>query len=361
MPYHPDTNVIQPLAVVQRARTLPPRAITDGAQVVTNEPVTAVQTVLAGDILSRYRILDIVPELRLKAPTDDEIAGVLAVEAGMRVQFGQELARKGQGRRARTVLSPLDGVVVAIDGSRIILQERQHNVEIKSKIQGRVLETGPHQVIVSGNGALIQCAWGNEQFAYRAFKFLPPDGFAALSKMDKRISEYREVVIISPEPINAGDLQVAIQQEVGGLVAPGMPASLRPLALDAPFPVLLTEGFGQRRPTELIYSLLRDNMGLQAAFDAATPDRWNANQPEIMIPLPAKGQTPLPPAVDQSIKPNMQVRITRAPWDGMVGEVEKLPQAAQVIDNGLRVPCASVRIAPDRVVLVPLANLELLG
>lgn len=361
MPYHPDTSVIQPLAVVQRTRTLPPNAITDGAQVVNNEPVTAVQTVLAGDMLGKYHILDIVPELKLKDPGEEDIARALLVEAGMRVQFGQELARKGQGRRARTVLSPLDGVVVAIDGSRITLQERQQNVEIKSKIQGRVLETGPHQVIVSGNGALIQCAWGNGQFAYRAFKFLPADGFAALSKMDKRISEYREVVIISPEPINEGDLDVAKQQEVGGLVAPGMSSRMRQLALDAPFPVLLTEGFGQRRPTELIYSLLKDNMGLQATFDAAIPDRWNADRPEIMIPLPARGQTPLPPAIDQQIRPNMQVRITRAPWDGMVGKVEKLPQASQVIDNGLRVPCASVRLAPDRVVLVPLANLELLG
>ena len=102
-------------------------------------------------------------------------------------------------------------------------------------------------------------------------------------------------------------------------------------------------------------------MGLQAVFDAAEPQQWRTEIPEIMIPLPKKGQSPSKPALDQVLKPDMQVRITRAPWDGQVGVVERLPQTPQVIDNGLRVPCASVRLDEDRVVLVPLANLELLG
>lgn len=361
MPYYPETTVIQPFAEVERKRTLPSHVLSDGAQVVVNEPVDAVQAVLAGDVLGNYRIFDIAQALRLKNPTQEEIDDVLLIEAGMRAQLGQELARKGQGRRAKVLTSPIDGMVIAIDGTRVILQEAMQTLEVKAKLPGEVTAITPNSVTVRGKGVLIQCAWGNGPFVFRAYKFVPEDGFATLSKMDPRISEYRNAVIISPQPINAGDLQVAEQQGVAGLVAPSMPASLRELALQLSFPVLLTEGFGQQRPTELIYRLLKDNMGLQAVFDATIPDRWDADRPEIMIPLPAKGQIPVRPLLDHALEKNMQVRITRAPWEGAIGVIEKLPQTPQVIDNGLRVPCASIRLVDGNLVLVPLANLELLG
>ncbi len=361
MPYHPEVTTIQDFTLVTRTRTLPPNAVAHAVQTVEHEHVEAIQMVLLGDILGDYRILDVPKALGLTNPSDEQIEDVLQVAVGMRVQLGQELARKGRGRRARVLYAPVDGVVVARDGHRIILQEARQTVEVQARIPGEVTHASAHDVTITGKGALIQCAWGNGQYAYRAFKFLPPDGFAGLSKMDPRISEYRDVVIISPDALTTGDLLVANQQQVAGVVAPCMPAALRQLALELGFPVLLTEGFGQRRPTELIYRLLEDNMGLQAVFDASIPDRWRADRPEIMIPLPSKGRYPATPVLDQALAPGMKVRMTRAPWEGMVGEVEDLPQAPQVIDNGLRVLCASVRIDDGSVVLVPLANLELLG
>lgn len=361
MPYYPETTVIQRFATVIRERRLPPHAATEGPQVVVNEPVDAIQTVIMGDILGDFRILDVAKALTLKEPSPETIEKSLLVQVGMRVQLGQELARTGRGRRAKTLMAPVDSVVVAIEGSRIMLQESTQTVEVKAKIPGEVSALALDRVTVSGKGVLIQCAWGNGGYAFRAFKFLPPDGFAALSKVDPRISEYRNVVIVSEKALNAGDLAIAEQQELAGVVAPSMPADLRQLALQYPFPVLLTEGFGQRRPTELIYRLLRDNMGLQVVFDAAVPDQWTADRPEIVIPLPSRGQTPLTPMLDQALEVDLQVRLTRAPWDGMVGVVKGLPQAPQVIENGLRVPCASVQLDDERRVMVPMANLELLG
>lgn len=360
MPYYPETSVIQEFTIVKRQRRLPPEAIADTVHTVEHERVEALQMVLLGELLGDYRILDVGKALNLKQLTAEQLEGLLLVEVGMRVDVGQELARKGRGRRATVLHAPIDGVIAAIDGQRIVLQEARQTIEVIARIPGEVTQASARSVTISGKGLLIQCAWGNGRHAYRAFKFLPPDGFAGLSKMDPRISEYRDAVIVSPDALNTGDLMVAKQQEVAGVVAPSMPAALRELALDLPFLVLLTEGFGQRRPTELIYRLLEDNMGLQAAFDASLPGRWTADRPEIMIPLPSKGRFPEAPALDQALTPGMTVRITRAPWDGLVGKVVELPQAPQVIDSGLRVPCASVRL-DDRVVLVPLANLELLG
>lgn len=362
MAYFPETTVIKQRTALVRERTLPPHAISDSAQAVQNEPVEAVQSVLVGSLLGDYYILDVIKELRLKGNlTPEELQELILVEAGLRVQFGQELARKGRRRRARVLHSPVEGVVVGVDGSRIIIQEARQTVEVRAGIPGRVESAAPHRVVITGRGTLIQCAWGNGRYNFQAFKSLPPDGFVGLSRLDKRISEYRQLVIYSREPLNAGNLMVAKQQEVGGVIAPSMPADLREMAMQLTFPVMLTEGFGQRRPTELIYQLLDANMGRQAVFDATVPDHWASARPEIMIPLPSEDASLLPPALDQALMPGMQVRLVRAPWDGMIGMVEELPEAPQVIDNGLRVPCARVRLTAEQVVLVPLANLELLG
>jgi len=93
-------------------------------------------------------------------------------------------------------------------------------------------------------------------------------------------------------------------------------------------PSIVDRRFGQKRPTALIYNLLRDNMGRQAAFDAITPERWSGERPEIMIPLPHGGATPPIPTLDRPLEVGAQVRILRRAWDGLIGEVVELPTHA---------------------------------
>lgn len=361
MPYNPETTVIQGLARVIRERRLPPEAIPRLSHTLAGAHVEAVALVLEGDILRDYTIVDVPKYFKLRRPTEDQLAEIIQVREEQRIQFGAEIARRGRGRRAKTLLSPAEGLVVRIEQGRIFIQVSVKSLEILAKIPGEVETVETHKVKVIGQGAVLQCAWGNGQFAYSVFKFLPEEGFVGLSKLDPRISDYRSIVIISSQPLNKGDLLVAQQHEAAGVVAPGMPSDLRDFALGLTFPVLLTEGFGQRRPTPLIYRLLADNMGRQAAFDAATPDRWSWERPEIMIPLPSGGVLPATPALDRVLEVGAQVRITRAPWESVIGEVVDLPPAPQVVESGLRVLSARVRLPSGRFGLVPLANLELLG
>jgi hypothetical protein len=359
MPYYPETIVIHGLAHVIRDRRLPREAIPRLSHLVAGTGVEAVNVLLEGDILGEYRILDVAAVLKESDP--HKLASLIQVEEGHHAQAGQELARRGKGRRGKVLLAPAEGLVVRIHGGRIVLQISDRTVEVQAKIPGEIEKIESHLVRIVGNGAIMRCAWGNGKFCYEAFRFLSEDGFVGLSKLDVRISEYRGVVLISPFPINKGDLLVAQQQEAAGVVAPSMPSNLREFALGLTFPVLLTEGFGQKRPTALIYNLLRDNMGRQAAFDATTPERWSGECPEIMIPLPSGGMTPPTPVLDRSLEVGAQVRITRAPWDGFIGEVVELPETPQIVSNGLRVPSAKVRLPGERIGLVPLANLELLA
>ncbi|MBI5957499.1 MAG: hypothetical protein HY866_02100 [Chloroflexi bacterium] len=360
MPYNPETTVIQGLARVIRERRLPPQAIPRMSQMLVGAHIEAVTQVLEGDVLRDYRIIDVADYFNLPRATADQVAELIETREGQRVQFGGILARRSRGRRTRTLISPVDGLVIKVENGRIYIQVNERVLEVMAKIPADVEEVESHRVRLIGQGAVLQCAWGNGKFNYSVYKYLPDEGFVGLSKLDPRISEYRNVALISTQPINKGDLLVAQQHEASAVVAPAMPSDLREFAMGLTFPVLLTEGFGQRRPTALIYRLLADNIGRQASFDAAVPDRWSWERPEIVIPLPAGGLPPTP-TLDQALTVGAMVRITRAPWEGVVGQVVEIPTTPQVVDSGLRVPSAKIRLSNERVGLVPLANLELLG
>jgi len=67
------------------------------------------------------------------------------------------------------------------------------------------------------------------------------------------------------------------------------------------------------------------------------------------------------PALHERLAVGARVRLARAPWSELTGEVIELPATPQPVENGLRVPCARVRVSDGRIAVVPLANLESLG
>lgn len=359
MPYYPETRVVKGLARVVRERRLPVHAAPRPSAIPSGMAVEAVHTVLQGDVLGDYRFIDVASAFGTRDA--QQAAGWIEVREGDRIAAGQPLARRGKGRRVRTVNAPADGVIARVDGARIVLQVSEQTIELIAKLPGEITVTEPHAVQITAVGALIQCLWGNGGYAFSTLRAVPEEGFAGLSKLDVRISEYRNTAVLSLAPLTRGDLLVAQQQALAGVIAPSMPSSLREFALGLSFPVLLTEGFGDKQPTELIYRLLQSNMGRQAALDAAIPAPWSPNQPEIMIPLPSGGTLPVTPALHAPLAVGMRVRLTRAPWSELTGEVIELPAGPQRIESGLRVACARVRVGDGRVAVVPLANLESLG
>jgi len=361
MPYYPETSVIQGLTRISRERRLPNGAAPAPVQTSARARVEAITPVLEGDLLREYRVFDVGEALGLRSRDPETLRALVEVEEGQRVQAEQALARRGRGRRTRYLQAPGEGIVARVEGGRIVLQVMERTVEVLARIPGEVDEVEPHRVVVVGQGAVMQCAWGNGGFAFENYRFAPEGGLSTLSKTDARISEYRGVVVISPNPLDRGDLNAARQHGVGGVVAPSMPADLREFAKTLPFPVMLTEGFGKLRPTALIYTLLHSNLGRQAAFDAALPDRGLGDRPEIFIPLPAGGRLPPVAALDRALGVGDRVRVARGAQAGMIGEVVELPKAPQRVESGLRVASARVRLHGERDELVPLANLELLG
>jgi hypothetical protein len=359
MPYYPEHTFILGLATIRRERRLPPGAFGE-AVVREHQRVEASEVVLRGSVPGRYVILEALGPLGLR------VGDVLADEwfqarVGEQVKKGQVIAARGKGRGAKTLKAPVDGIMARIDEGQVILQATPQPVEVYAMCPGEITSVRPQEVLLETYGALIQCAWGNGKRTYGIYKPEPPEGIESL-KEEALLQAYRSTAIVMTRPIASTLIfNVAFEQEITALIAPSMHADLREAALRQPIPIILTEGFGEQQMSEIVYNLLRDNVGRPALIDATEPVRWTSSRPEIIIPLPSGGQLPPVPEMDQPLVEGSIVRLTRAPYTGMTGRVRQLPDSPRAVENGLRLAGAEVQLSSGRTVFVPLANLELLG
>jgi len=278
------------------------------------------------------------------------------------VERGRVLAQKGDGRGAKTVKSPINDVVARVDEGQIILQITPDPVEVFAMCPGEVTSIrGTTEVLIESVGALIQCAWGNGQHVFSNYKMEPEDGLESL-RGESLLNEFRNSAVVTNRPITSpSTFLIAATQELTGIIAPSMHIDLREVALRQKIPVILTEGFGEQQMSEMVYNLLRDNLGRPALLDATEPQRWSATRPEIIIPLPPGGTLPPPPEVDQPLVEGALVRLLRAPYAGMSGRVRRLVESPRAVENGLRLPGAEVQLSSGQTVFVPLANIAMLG
>src|SRR5690349_3092213 len=128
MPYYPVQNYILGLATIRRERRLPSSAIGEVA-VRENQHVEAHDVVLRGSIPGNYVLLNGLAPLGLR-PTELIPEELMQVHVGDFVERGRVLAQKGDGRGAKTVKSPINGVVARVDEGQIILQITPDPVEV---------------------------------------------------------------------------------------------------------------------------------------------------------------------------------------------------------------------------------------
>ncbi len=356
MPYYPQQTLILGLATLRRERRLPPGAIGE-VMVKDNQRVDPSDVVLRGAVSGKFIILDVVEALGLRN-ADQLTEEMFQVPAGDLVEKGQVIAVRGR----RSLKAPVDAVVARIEGTQVILQANPQPVEIRAMCPGEITSIrGTNEVLIETIGALIQCAWGNDKWTFSAYKMEPSGGLESLEG-DNLLPEYRSQGIVMTHPIQSSALfTAAVQQGVTAIIAPSMHADLREAALRQTIPVILTEGFGEQQMSELVYNLLRDNLGRQALIDATEPARWTSTRPEILIPLPSGGSAPATPEADQYLVEGAIVRLARAPYTGMAGRVRRIIELPRPVENGLRLAGAEVQLAGGRTVFVPLANIEMLG
>ena len=349
--YYPSETQVVPLVSIRRERVLP----VPGVVVVdVGERVEPIQVVARADLPGDFRI---VPVARLLGIRASKASRHLRVKLGDEVKLGQAIASR-RGLNARSVKSPIDGMVTASGGGRVLIEAQPTQFALSAYLHGLVANVLEQRgVIIETTGALIQGLWGAGDEGLGVLKCVvsSPDEALQARAIDPSC---HGAILIGGARFDEEVLERAEQFQVRGIVTGGLPAQTIPHAERASFPVVVTEGIGTVPMSTPIFRLLAGHEGREASISGRMQTRWGIVRPEVIVPLPAEN-LPIartPPGLP--LKVGTRVRVVRAPSTGATGTVTALPPYARRIETGAWVRGAEVDLGDESPVFVPLVNLE---
>lgn len=356
--YYPEQRHLLGKSTIRRRRMLPDYSSGE-TTVNTGARVGLHDTVGRGSSPSPYVLVDAMHYFNLKNP--DAIYDLLEVRVGDQVVAGDVLAGRG-GRRGKRLLAPVTGRVVEVDQGRIVMQEVAPHIELEAGLNGTVVgvEKG-RGVTIEAYGAVVQGVWGNNRRAIGTIHVEPSEGIENIYG-DVIDTQFRGALVVTRRPLRRVTLQVIEDQALSGVIAPSIEPDLIDTALHSVAAIVLTEGFGEQRMSNVIAQFLDDMDGRQAMVDAVLPVPLETRRPEVIITVPLEpGERPPPPNLSMSVRLGIDVRLTRGELAGMIGRVIGLPKDPVLLDNGLRTACAQVEMVTGERAFVPLANIEVSG
>ena len=128
--------------------------------------------------------------------------------------------------------------------------------------------------------------------------------------------------------------------------------------------IIITEGFGRLAIAKRTLDLLSSLNGRTASINGATQVRAGALRPEIIVAEDrtlVRGAAGQPEEEPASLEVGRQVRLIRVPYFGETATVIELPHSAQTISTGAVARVLRARLQDGREVVVPRANVELIG
>lgn len=342
-----STTVLEPNRVLQRERLLPQSGELIGA---IGSEVTPMQVVGRSQMAGGYVVVNASEQLKVAA---EELANYLLVEVGGVVEAGEVVLRRG--RWGKKVVAPVAGRVHGVQHGRLLLQRPFVWYELRALLRGTIVNHLPQRgVVIETTGTLIQGRWATAQDGFGRLRLLTETAEGVLEGREWRKDLVRQVVVAGRVLETAVLLQAA-EADIAGMIVGSMPAALIPVAQTLPFPLIVTDGFGQPAMSEIIFNLLKKQENREVTL-LGKMDLEKGNRPEIIV---GGGVTshqavrpPAPLAVGQS------VRLLRQPYAQQVGQVVKLFEQAQALETGIYAPGVAVKLANGQVVFVPDANLD---
>jgi hypothetical protein len=320
------------------------------------QSVSAVDVVAEAVLNPQHMLLDIARGLDMSPSQADKL---LHCKAGDEVGEGDILAgRSGMGRRV--VRCPHPGRVMVAGEGQVLLQLDGHPQELRAGYPGQVVDLiGERGVIIETTGALIQGVWGNGRINYGllSVQALSPDTPLSVDHLDV---SHRGMVLFGGTCMEESVLRAADELPVRGMILASMDSALVPLALRMSYPIVLIEGFGRIPLNQQAYKLLSSCERRDAAINAEPWNRLTGTRPEIVLPAPSQAVTQLP-VESTGFNPGQTVRMTSRPYQGQVGSLAAVHTGYTYLPSGLSAPAADVRLENGEMVVIPLANLEVLS
>jgi hypothetical protein len=290
----------------------------------------------------------------------DEVADRLLVEEGAAVQKGTALLRRrGLFGRGKGYLSPVDGVFRQLHNGSLIIEKTPELIELRALMQGHVASViSGRGVVLEASGSLVQAVWDSGREGYGKLRSATT-GPAAQLEEGQVGSDVHGCIVVAGQIGSLAVLKRAEEYGARGVIAGSMNADTAMAAMGLSFPVVLTDGIGDRPMAEPIFRLLQQSEGREATLFSRDGGR-PGSRPEIVIPVPAPAEVDKGPA-GQPLVSGRQVRLLRAPYASQVGRVVALHDRPWPGPLGLRLAGADVQLADKQIVFVPYANLELIG
>ncbi len=348
----PSITHVIPMTTIRRERILPaPGMVT----VRVNEKVQAADVVAEAEISQRYYYLDVARGLGVSVSQANRF---IACQRGDRIESGDILAGP-VGIARRTLRAPADGRIASITNGRILLQALGQHYEMRAGFPGSVVASdGTRTVTIETTGALIQGMWGNGKHDYGVMRVVG-DSPAARLATDQLDVNLRGAVLVAGFCDQSAPLHQATELSVRGVILGGLSSELIRLARRMNYPIVLTEGFGNRPINTPAFNVLINNVGREVAVMGGGKNYRGIERPEVVIPLPSSRPIELPDELVE-LKTGVRVRVVQPPHQGEVGVVSKiLPNAVQYA-SGIRARSASVEVEGVGKINVPLENLEIL-
>ncbi len=346
------THVL-PLTTIRRERLLP---VPGRILARMDQKVLPLDVIAEAHFGQKHAFVNVARTLGVPPDTADKL---VVCKVGERIQKGQVIARRA-GLIRKVVGSPHDGRVIVIGGGQILLEGGEGTFELVPRIPGIVTRLIPERgVEITVNGAWVQGVWGNGQVNIGLMLPLlsAPDEALVAARLDISL---RGSVLLAGFCGEADVLRAIDDLPARGLILGSMSPFLIPVAMQVHYPIMVTDGFGHRPMNSASYKLLMANSKHEVTINAEPYDRNAGTRPEVIIPLLVSQESPAPTTVEE-FSPGQQVCVRRPPHSGEVGTLVVLRPGLTALPSGLRVPVGEVLLEGGQQVIVPLANLEVLG
>lgn len=348
-----STTHIMALATLVRTRMLPAngRILVRAGQKVT--PTDVVGDVMVG---RKYMIVDFAQGLNLPPK---KATALLKVKKGQQV-LPKDVIAESTSMFPRTVLSPAEGRVVAIGGGKLVLETGGSMFELTAGIPGIVSAIIPERgVVIRAMGGIVQGLYGNGRLETGVMVSMieKPDDVFNNTNLDVNL---RGSIILAGHVNNPAVIKGAGDLLLRGMILSSISPSVLPAVAQAPFPILVIEGFGKRPMNSVAFKLLTTNVRRDVTLNAEFYDRQRGTRPEVFIPLPVS-QDPPEPQDMETFAPGQTVRLCYLARPSVLGTVVQLRPGLSTLPSGLNALAADIRLETGEQVLVPLTNLEVLG
>lgn len=368
--YTPGLKVI-PRILVHKTRRLPlkGKVTVEKGQQVDAEMVVAT-TDLPGNVVpvNLANMLNIdaseIMEILLKKPGDSiEEGDIIAETRGL---FGLFKAKAH---------APASGTLEAVSGitGQAIIREAPIPVSVQAYIDGKVTTIIPDEgVEISTAASFIQGIFGIGGERRGAIKVLTPDTKTPISE-DMIDESCKGKVLVGGAFLSYKAFLKAQKAGASGIVVGGF--NYRDIKKivgydigvaitgqeDINTTLIITEGFGDIHMAQQTFDLLRSHEGRMASINGATQIRAGVIRPEIIIPIDDQEAIQEHKVELFGMEPGTVVRVIRAPYFGMLGEVTELPHELQRLESGSLARVAKVKLQENgKEVLLPRANLEMI-